>query len=60
LAGKWQKNETDHSHGSLALWLSPKLNWLIMRKEEKVWKTIGAGEKPDTAYEKIGKAMASE
>lgn len=57
---QWQKREADHSPGSLALWLSPKLNWRILRKEQNGWKAIGTGEKPDTAYEKIGEAMVSE
>jgi hypothetical protein len=46
-------DETIHPSGSVALWLSPKLKWVIVKKAGSTWQHIGEGNKPDTAYERI-------
>jgi hypothetical protein len=43
--------------GTLALWLSSKLKWVIVKATEGSWEQIATGHKPDTAYEKIKQAM---
>jgi hypothetical protein len=67
LAGKnlaqWQKQEeteSSHAQGSVALWLSSKLNWQVLQKDEHGWKVVGSGEKPDSAYDKIGELLGSK
>ena len=44
--------------GTFALWLSSKLKWVIVKATDDSWKQIDSGHKPDTAYEKIKKAMS--
>ncbi len=44
--------------GTLALWLSSKLKWIIVKATEDAWRQIDTGNKPDTAYEKIKQAMS--
>ena len=51
----------DQAHqpsGTLALWLSSKLRWIIMKATGDSWQQIDNGNKPDTAYEKIKQAMS--
>ncbi|MBI4024934.1 MAG: hypothetical protein HY360_08125 [Verrucomicrobia bacterium] len=67
LAGRnlsqWQKEEemkSIHTQGSVSLWLSSKLNWHVLQKGEHGWKVVGSGEKPDSAYDKIGELLASK
>lgn len=48
-----------HPPGTLALWLSSKLKWFILKANAKLWVQVGSGNKPDTAYDKIKMAMGS-
>lgn len=51
-------DQTHQPSGTIALWLSSKLNWRIVKVDGAAWKQIDAGEKPDSAYEKIKMAMS--
>jgi hypothetical protein len=46
--------------GSLAIWLSSRLKWTVLRVSEGEWATVANGEKPDTAYAKIAAAIESQ
>jgi hypothetical protein len=50
-------DQARHPSGSLALWLSSKLKWVIAKASGDSWKQIDTGNKPDTAYERIKLAM---
>jgi hypothetical protein len=57
----WTKKEGQdpkYSRGSTALWLSPKLNWKLVRKGKGDWRVLAKGEKPDTAYEQMAVALS--
>ena len=47
-----------HPAGSIALWLSSKLEWKVLKATISGWKQIASGKKPDTAYDKIKAAMS--
>lgn len=51
-------DQTRQPSGTIGLWLSSKLNWRIMKVDGATWKQVDAGEKPDSAYDKIKVAMS--
>jgi hypothetical protein len=51
-------DQARYPSGTVALWLSSKLNWRIVKVTGASWQQIDAGEKPDAAYEKIKLAMS--
>lgn len=51
-------DEKKHPAGTTALWLSSKLKWVILKVASSGWKQIEAGDKPDSAYEEIKRAMS--
>lgn len=56
----WMKKEpsdNQHLNGTTTLWLSQKLNWRVIRKDNNQWRVLGRGEKPDTALEQIRQAL---
>jgi hypothetical protein len=46
-----------HPAGTVALWLSSKLNWTVLKATGAGWREIARGNKPDTAYDQIKKAI---
>ena len=52
-------DQARHPSGTLALWLSSKLKWVIVKADGDSWRQVATGNKPDTAYEKIKQAMSA-
>lgn len=50
-------NAVDYPNGAVAVWLSSKLKWAVLKVVEGAWVVVTTGDKPDTAYEKIQAAI---
>ena len=43
--------------GSVCLWLSQKLDWIVYKKDNEGWSVRGSGQKPDSELETIALAI---
>jgi hypothetical protein len=50
----------EYPNGAVAVWLSSKLKWAVIKVVEGAWIVVTTGDKPDTAYEKIQAAIVAK